>query len=523
MIADQELAAYDSVVYPGRPFRQSHPDRLATLASLYGMTPAPVPSCSVLELGCGSGRNLIPMAYQYPESHFLGVDLSRGAVETGVGAIGELGLRNIQLRHLDIMDVTGDLGRFDYIIAHGVYSWVPPVVRAKILDVFHTNLAPHGVAYVSYNTYPGAFLSDLARRMMLFHVRAATDAHDKIQQSRALLTFLAEASPDDQIYGLVLRAQLERIRAKPDAVFFHDDLEEASSPFFLYEVVGEAVRHGLQYLADATSPVVDLRMHPNPVVRVLERIPEREVMIREQYLDFISGRGFRHTLLCHEGVELHRSIGPACVKNYHLAARIDLAPGTIDPLVDVPAEFNSTEGTLTTDHRLSKAALLHLGEIWPRAVTFHDLLEDTLVRLAQAAHPIRDNLDEEVEALSTVLFQAFAAGQVTLHLHPPRWTTTISDRPEASLVARQQAKTDSIVTNLSHGAVLLNDEVVRRFLMLVDGTRNLEQLVSDLNAAVTDNGPSNENGGGECGRPALTRESVEGNLALLARLALLVA
>ena len=522
---DQEPSAYERVAYPGQAFGQSHPDHLAMVASLYGMKTAPVSRCRVLELGCGDGSNLVPMAYQWRDSSFVGIDRSARAIETGIGAITELGLRNVELRQLDILNVTPDLGRFDYVIAHGVYSWVPSGVREKILEIFDANLADYGVAYLSYNSYPGAYLTDLARGMMLFHVRDQPDPRQKIDQSRGLLAFLADASPGDTIYGMVLRAQRERVRAKADTVVFHDDLAKEVTAFFLYQVVEGAARHGLQYLADASSPVVEPRMHPAPVARMLDQIPERELAVREQYLDFVTGRGFRNTLLCRANVELRRSVSPACVKNYHLAGRVDLAPGTIDPLSSGTVEFNTAAGSLPTDHPLSKAALLHLGEVWPRAAPFHDLVEQALARLAGAAGPLADARDEQVEALTTVLFRAFAARHVSLLLHPPPLTTAISERPEASAVARYQARTaSSTVTNLCHGAVSMEDDLVRRFLVLVDGTRTVEQLVADLNVGLLrDNRTDTERSEAESGHPSVTRESVERNLAMLARLGLLVA
>src|SRR5215207_3165377 len=74
---------YDQVIYPGNPVPQSHPDRLATLATLYGMRPAPVPHCRVLELGCGIGGNLTALACQWPDSAFVGIDLSARSIEIG--------------------------------------------------------------------------------------------------------------------------------------------------------------------------------------------------------------------------------------------------------------------------------------------------------------------------------------------------------------------------------------------------------------------------------------------------------
>src|SRR5262245_44902640 len=128
-LPDTATFAYDEVPYPGFPFSQTHPGRLATLAALHGMVPASPARCRVRELGCGDGGNLIPLAYQYPHSFFLGVDLSARAIATGRDTITRLGLRNIELRALDIAEMTTESARFDYIVAHGVYSWVPPAVR----------------------------------------------------------------------------------------------------------------------------------------------------------------------------------------------------------------------------------------------------------------------------------------------------------------------------------------------------------------------------------------------------------
>ena len=92
---------YDRVPYPGLPFAQTHPDRLATLAILFGLAPAPVTGCRVLELGCGDGGNLIPMAFEQPGSEFLGIDLARSGIEQGRRAIESLGLPNIRLEQAD--------------------------------------------------------------------------------------------------------------------------------------------------------------------------------------------------------------------------------------------------------------------------------------------------------------------------------------------------------------------------------------------------------------------------------------
>src|SRR5262245_8757143 len=160
--------SYDVVPYESNVFSQSHPDRLATIATLLGMRPAPVTDCRVLELGCASGGNVIPMAVSLPGSRFVGIDLSSRQIEMGRRTVESLALTNLDLKQFDIRNLTKDVGQFDYIICHGVFSWVPREVQDKILEVCAQNLSPRGVAYVSYNTYPGWHMRGLIRDMMLY-------------------------------------------------------------------------------------------------------------------------------------------------------------------------------------------------------------------------------------------------------------------------------------------------------------------------------------------------------------------
>lgn len=157
--------SYDIFPYESNPFAQTHPDRLATVATLLGLKPPPVTKCRMLEIGCSNGGNLIPMAVALPGSTFLGIDFSVREIEDGLAALGKLGLPNVELRHVGIEEFAAErAGKphaeregyvFDYIICHGVYSWVPPGVQEKILDICRHCLSPGGIAYVSYNIYPG--------------------------------------------------------------------------------------------------------------------------------------------------------------------------------------------------------------------------------------------------------------------------------------------------------------------------------------------------------------------------------
>jgi methyltransferase-like protein len=525
---DAATFAYDQMLYPGFPFSQTHPGRLATLASFHGMEPAPPARCRMLELGCGDGGNLIPLAYQYPDSVFLGVDLSARAIEIGQKAVARLGLRNIDLRALDITEMTPADGQFDYIVGHGVYSWVPPHVRAKMLSIFRNNLARQGVAYVSYNCHPGSYLRDLARSIMLYHVRDNSDPQQRVQQGRTLLQIIAEMSNDKEVYGMVLRSQYERIRKMQEFVLHHDDLHADATAFFLYQVVEDAGREGLQYLTDATAPLMTGPLlelgHSDPLIKLLEQIPVEDCVTREQYLDFVKGRMFRETLFCHHEIELRRPVAVERIRDFQIST--DIMPGEpdLDPQAPGRAEFKMRSGQrMSTDHALSKAALLHLGAIWPRSIGFSDLVNAALARLGPAADAVRANLGEDVESLTEILMRTFCAGVIDVDLYPPPLAAHISERPEASLLARRQAETEPLLTSLRHTTVVLDNPITQRLLTLLDGTRTIDQLVSDLAAAAPQIARKKGDGDANAEPPVISRENVERNLELIARLALLVA
>jgi SAM-dependent methyltransferase len=182
---DRTRAAYAEVPYPGLAFPQSHPDRLATHARLMGMKPAPPERCRMVELGCADGGNLIPMAAALPDSEFLGLDLDPHALAVATERAAALGAANVTFveAYLATLD-PGELGRFDYVVAHGVYSWVPEQVSERLLALCRAVLERHGVAYISYNALPGGHLRALTWDAMRFHVRALEAPEERVGAAR---------------------------------------------------------------------------------------------------------------------------------------------------------------------------------------------------------------------------------------------------------------------------------------------------------------------------------------------------
>src|SRR5690606_34343447 len=140
--------------YPSTAIALTHPARLAAQAIARGLTSRFEREFHYLELACGDASNLIALAARFPEATFVGVELDASAIDRGRQLAARLELSNLNL-------ITGDLaqvelaGAFDYVVAHGVYSWVDHDVQRALLKRSAAWLKPAGVCYVSYNTLPG--------------------------------------------------------------------------------------------------------------------------------------------------------------------------------------------------------------------------------------------------------------------------------------------------------------------------------------------------------------------------------
>jgi methyltransferase-like protein/2-polyprenyl-3-methyl-5-hydroxy-6-metoxy-1,4-benzoquinol methylase len=471
---------YDEVAYHGNAVPQTHPDRLATLATLFGRKPAAVDACRVLEIGCGNGNNLIPMAYALPGSRFVGIDLAAKAIAAGQAMIDPLGLKNIALRQLDILEAGKDLGEFDFIISHGVYGWVPPAVQDKLLAVCRELLAPEGVAYVSYDVYPGAHVGRLSREMMLYHVQKLEDPQEKIRQSRALIHFLAEGRSEKDFYGVFLKDEVRRIGEWSDWSIYHDNLAPNYSAVYFHQFIEHAGRHRLQFLAEADY----FLMHPQTAsekVKELFQQLRREVIVREQYLDFYSFRHFRRTLLCHEGVQVEREIPLERLSRFYVASEVQPASPQPDIRSEAIVEFRGArEAAVSVSHPLAKAALAELSGIWPQALHFDELLDRSRVL---AGHASKDRA-EDARGLSEFLLRIYAANLIELHVYLPRIVCKPGERPMASPLARLQLEQGYRVTNLRHDTIDVQDALGETLVKLLDGTRDRAALRAELRRVV---------------------------------------
>ena len=466
---------YDELAYVGRAYAETHPDRLATVGTLYGLTPAPVDRCRVLEIGCGDAANLLPLAYTLPGSEFLGIDLAAQPIERGRQQAAGIGLRNVRLEAMNILDFPTDAGTFDYVIAHGVYSWTPPVVRDAVLGICGRHLAPQGIAFVSFNALPGYHLREMERRMMLYHVGRVGEGtkEQRTRQALSLLRFLSDAQPDDNPYKQILDGASESLgkrvgTAAGVAWFHHDILAEFNQPFYLHEFVENAGAHGMQFLSEATFRLAKSAQYPPAVAATLEQLGG-DVVTQEQYMDFISCAPFRRALLCRSEARLDRSLDPARVDGLYV--RGDLQPVEGEDAGHGPERFKSPDGEINLNHPLAKAAVRLLGQAWPHGYAVADLLA-----AARAAGGAGGSAGE----LGQLLVTLYGGGMVELSTRPPVSTLQVSERPEVSALVRWQIEQSPVITTLRHANGALEGAYIRRLVRLLDGTRDRAALLDEL-------------------------------------------
>jgi methyltransferase-like protein len=422
------------------------------------------------------------MAAELPQATFVGIERAGMQARTGQATIKELGLKNITLLHRDMLDVDAQLGQFDYIIAHGVFSWVPGEVQDKTLSICKQNLDPNGIAYVSYNTYPGWHMRGMVRDMMLFHTSQFTDPQAKVQQARALVEFLADSVPTkNNPYGLWLTQELKNMQGWKDNYMLHESLEEVNEPVYFWQFMERATDHELQYLGDAEFSTMVTGNFDDKVRETLHRIG-RNIVAMEQYMDFIRNRMFRRTLLCHQDVSLRRNLSPRIVEQFHI--RSAAKPRSPTPRIkgSAPETFVTAKGiTLTSSTPIVKAALCALAEQYPRAVAFNELSRQACATVSadEADEPTADQLTKHRSLLADSMLLAFASDKIELLRFADRFGVEVNSHPRTSALVRRQAVAGTRVTNLRHEPMTL-DAASRVLVQHLDGRHNHAALVGIL-------------------------------------------
>ena len=481
--ATSSVNSYDAVPYPGQPYRQTHPQWLAALAQLLSIPAPPPQSCRVLELGCCDGGNLIAMAVGLHNAKFVGVDYSPVQIEIGRKTVDHLKLSNVDLHALSILDIPSDWGPFDYILCHGVFSWVPAGVQEKILEICSTMLAPDGIAYISYNALPGWHLRGIVRDMMRYHALRFDSPERRIQEAKLILDFIAQHAVGSHAvaYSMFLKSEAEMLRKLPDHYLYHEHLEDHSEPFYFHEFVEHARGYDLEYLAEAAlgsmaptnfGPVAD---------RALSAIATNLIEL-EQFMDFLGNRTFRETLLRHTGRAVATyTIEPQSLGRLYITGKCRPQTQVVDLRPEKPVTFESYQNKhpITTSNPLLKAALLCLVNEFPGSISFDSLVERAQGQLLKVNVNAADT-KRAAEQLGKALLQLLTTSSLLeISSLPACFTTTPGAKPLASSLARLQAETSMSMVTLRHDIATLG-ESESAVLKLLDGTRTTGEIAAVL-------------------------------------------
>lgn len=471
-LSDKERLArlYDEYIYGSEPFAATHPHRLGAIGKIFGMDPVSPERCRVLELGTARGTNLIAMAYALPSSAFVGIDLSPKQIELGRQTIKDLGLRNIELLNMDLLEAGSELGEFDYIISHGTLSWVPPEVRAKMFSLCGELLSPNGIAYLSYNTYPGWKTREIFRDLMFIEGHGVTDPKERVERARIALKLIALSLKDNPSHTAVhLMEELPNFLNRPDWYYLHDFIADNNQPFYIADIIRTADSVGLQYFADSELATV-LTFKMTPEARKLVQSFGRDVLRYEQYCDVARNRSFRRSLFCRKGIPLKRKIDGSSLAGIFIAANLKVDPEQSPERPDSRRFIHPSGGTIESSEPVFIEALAALAEVFPAAVAFEDLINVLGTKGIAQTH-----LSPLVEGLLRGIF----ADMIEIRLSRGSAANELADCPLGSLLARSQSQEGPRVTNLLHEIVELED-FEREVLALLNGESSDRLLLERL-------------------------------------------
>jgi len=293
--------SYDDAPYKSKTFYYTQPGRQQMVLKLLGFKTPDLKNARVLEIGCSFGGNIIPFALENPKAEVIGIDLSSVQIEEGNRIIENLGLENIRLIHQNVLDFDEKLGKFDYIICHGVFSWVNEEVQRGILDVIKNHLSENGSAILSYNTYPGWKNLEVARDVMLFRDEMLKNRGEQINESNAVkygrgaIEFLSQFS----ILNEKIKDGITGIKEKDDYYILHEYFEENNKPMYLYDFNKMLLEHQLIHVVDSDL----MKTFPNISNEIEEKLSAEcgsDNIAKEQYYDFLLDRQFRISIVTHE-------------------------------------------------------------------------------------------------------------------------------------------------------------------------------------------------------------------------------
>ena len=467
-----EDQSYDELPYDSLPHLKTHPERIAVLGKILGYDIPELKTARVLEIGCAGGMNILPLALDFPEAEFTGIDLSPVQVAQADDVKERLGLKNITFEALDLMEMNANThGKFDYIYAQGVFSWVPDFVRDKILDICTAQLTPNGMAVMSYNTMPGWGTLRTIREMLLIHTETFTSPEEKVEKAIDFIEFLKQSQPQ----GSSLKKSIDYVHEKlttsnNKSYVYHEYLEANNTPYYFKDYHNLITEHGLKYIGDTNF----VQMYPKNLKPEVENALKgiQDPVLKEQYMDFVKNRQFRYSVVTHKN-NTPKPLNLNVFKELYYTSKIKTV-GSRQPDNNGDLEITSPgiDGTTKVQSPLLQSIVLGT-EGKAKRFSFEDF-----VNSIQEYTKVEDRREIEETLLGQMMDLVFLSfSEIVPHIHPARYVDEVSEKPKAYELARiyaQDAKKDYVI-NAGYDLTRLKD-----YQMLIlkncDGKNTVDEI-----------------------------------------------
>jgi trans-aconitate methyltransferase len=451
---------YQSHAYPAMSHPLTDPAVTSVCAELAGLEITPPSGATILEIGCASGHNLLPLAARWPDSRFTGIDFSRSAIEEARETSRLAGIGNVEFIEADLRNFEPDEGiRFDHIIAHGFYSWVPEDVRQGLLDFCAANLPPRGVAFISYNTLPGWSLRksivELTRQLS-----QRTDEHGPGQ----VLAQLAMAAGNHNHYARHLTSVLHDMFGKGDDVLAFDDFGPINEPCSFLEFAGHAARSGLRYLGESQLADNQPDSLAPDALEILGPLATNSLE-RQQMIDVLTNRTFRRSLLCRADAPIHDRIPATTVLNFSIRCPHVVERG----VAGVRLMDHSGNELARFDQPLAVALFTTLTETRTQSIPIHEVI-------GHLAGGLMGTTD--LPELARLILQSARKNLVSLRHGPVSFDTMPPVFPNLGALSLLAARKGWPLVDPYHAPCMLNDVRKQQLAVAMDGTRRVDELVS---------------------------------------------
>ena len=469
-----EVTISDNLTQVDYSFNYLSPEHFYTIGKFFGLNPPKIESARVLYVGLGASTAAINFASLYPQAKVVGLCDAKGLIEASTKQVKDLGINNIELKYISFADILDSVGEFDYIICNGVFSRVSKEQQLKILQVMKKSLTKNGIAHVGYNTLPGWNIVKTFRDMMRYHASIFEKNEDKLVQAELFVKFMLDSFAEEKSpYARFLRDEARILQSTDMGYVWNEYLSEESSQFYFSDFMDLANDAGLSYLGDTHLPSMYTGNLPAKAFEQLEAIDD--IVRTEQYMDFITNRRFRNTLLCHDNLNIDRSVSEDVVDGLFIS--VNMAPEIAMDKIDFTDEktivnfiFQPHNLLFSTSSPLVKALAYAFNQSQFKFLTLEEIKKFVASKCTKMSP---QDIDKSVKSS---LLEMIIKGVAIIRAVKPKIAESISAFPEIGKLALSQATSDMpYITNQLNDTIPVNI-IYKSVMKYLDGKNDLNQI-----------------------------------------------